>query len=175
MVTVSPGFACRVVAPAIVPGGSTNDPSLNCATTYCLPLIRNDAGASNPGCSAFTLIVYGGLVPPGVVTTICCDPAATSEGTCAFTCPLLMKSLNASFPPIVTFTPSSVVGALVPLKSAVAQVRWVAARLVPKISIHDPGATLVYPPNAPALTTPFAEIEGGPPAEPGVSVYVVVE
>src|SRR5450432_4382141 len=170
MMMVSPGLTCRVAVPASVPGGSTNDVSTNCATTYCLPLTWNDGGASNPDSSAFTVMLYAELVPLAVVTVICCDPVGVLDGTCAFTCPGLMKSMKADWPPIVTFTLSSEVGALVPMKSEPAHPRVVDDRLAPKISIQEPGATEVKPPKAPALTTPLAEMAGVLLAAAGVSV-----
>src|ERR1039457_2650746 len=103
-------------------------PSENCATTYCLPPIRNEDGASRPGCSVLTMMLKAELVPAGVETVICCAPVGVLDGTCAFTWVGLMESMNAACPPIVTVTLSSEVGAWVPVKSAPAQRRVVADR-----------------------------------------------
>ena len=53
------------------------------------------------------------------------------EGNCAFTWPGETYSTNAGWPLMATCTPSSEVGALSPLKSAVAQDRVVEARFRP--------------------------------------------
>src|ERR1017187_1501287 len=117
----SPGWAGREVRPAIAPSGRTYGPSANSATTYWKPPILNDGGASNPGCTAFTLMLYAALVRLPSVTVIDCAPVAMFDGTSAFTCPVLMKSIKAACPPIVTEVPPSEVGAFTPLKSAAAQ------------------------------------------------------
>jgi len=52
-----------------------------------------------------------------VVTTTGTGPAAVSAGACTLSCPGLTCSANTALPSIVTETPSTVVGALEPLKS----------------------------------------------------------
>src|SRR3954447_19305095 len=66
--------------------------------------------------------------------------------------------MKARFPLMVTMTPSSVVGALMPLKSSPPQERVVAARLSPLISSQEPDAKVAEPPKPEAVRA--EEIDG---------------
>src|SRR5580658_3426135 len=82
----SPALAGREVTPEMTPTGSTNVPSANSATAYCIPPMMNDGGASRPGSVALTVGVKGALVPPGVETTAGCAPSAVLDGAWTLTC-----------------------------------------------------------------------------------------
>src|ERR1039458_8796111 len=135
-VMVSPALAREVTTSARLTGSTYVSVFANSATTYCDPLIMNAGGPSKPGSVVFTVTVKARLLPPAVVTTSGCGPAATPEGTWTSTCPGLTKLTNAGFPatvtvvPTMTGVPPRAVGAWSPLKSVPAQV-WerVVARL----------------------------------------------
>src|SRR5215469_7065 len=81
-VIVSPGLAGRETTPDIEPAGATYVPSGRSAVTYCFPLTTNDGGASSPGCTLFTITLYGLLEIPLLVTTISTlPPVGMSDGT----------------------------------------------------------------------------------------------
>src|SRR5215467_9323961 len=83
-----------------------------------------------------------------------------SFGACTTTCAGLTDLTNASLPPIVTLTPSSEIGAWLPLKSDGCQVRVVVERLLPEICSHVPGAAPAPGWNAARLATPLSWMTG---------------
>src|SRR5271157_288095 len=132
MVMVSPTCAWREGTPGMALGGSTKVlPSENTAATYCLPPTLNDAGASMPGSTVFTVTVYGPAIPLAVTRITGCGPRLTLDGTCTFTCVPLMNSTNADWPLMYTEVRSSDVGAFTPVKSLPVHKRVSAARLEP--------------------------------------------
>src|SRR5690242_11440583 len=73
-VMMSPVFAGRELTPPIAPVGATyTTPSAadggNVATTYCLPLTRNAAGARRAGAMSEVSMAYASLWPCEFVTT----------------------------------------------------------------------------------------------------------
>src|SRR5258705_5023709 len=77
-----------------------------------MPRVGLLRSANTAGAAAIVMLVAV-LAPLGLVTITGCGPAATSTGTCALICPGDTYRIGAFFAPIVTFTPSNVVGRFV--------------------------------------------------------------
>src|SRR5580658_7807264 len=92
----------------------------------------------NAGAAPCNCAVAGALGRPLLVTTTFTAPVALSDGACTLICVGLMYSTKADLPSIVTLTPSSETGRLLPVKSEVCQTRVSLARSVPWIITQEP-------------------------------------
>src|SRR5688572_23202440 len=116
IVITSPGRAGRNGNPWIKLVRPTNVvKSWYCATTYCLPPMLNAGGANSAGDTFVLFSVAALLLPDAVSTSMFTLPNASSSGACTLIWFGLMKYTNAGLPLMFTRTPSSAVGACVPL------------------------------------------------------------
>jgi hypothetical protein len=96
------------------------------ATAYCRLADRNAGAANKAGARTAEGTFVDALLPLEFWTTTVAAPPLTPSGTCALIWPGLTSCTSAGLPFTSTWTPSSDVGAWVPLKSPPPQVRVVS-------------------------------------------------
>src|ERR1700733_15290567 len=114
---VSPGWAGD--APVIVDGGPIKLPLACSAAMYRLPLAALVPIVKKAGARGFTFTVTAALVRPFLVVWVWAGPGDTVEGTRKFTCVLLTKLTGTAVPLMVTLTPLTSVGSVLPVSSHV--------------------------------------------------------
>src|SRR5580692_9717447 len=111
--TISPGSAG--VAPLMVAAGPIKVPLTCSAAAYRFPLVAFVPMVKKPGDSGSTFTVTGALARPLLVIWICAVPVDTVAGTRKFTCVLLTKLTGTAVLLIVTPTPLTEVGRVLPV------------------------------------------------------------
>src|ERR1700686_2174697 len=102
-----------------------------------LPLDALAPSVKNAGARRSTFTVTGALDRPLLAVWICAVPVDTVAGTRKFTCVLLTKLTGTAVPLIVTPTPLTAVGSVLPVTC---QLPVVADKLFPLIWAHVLGA-----------------------------------